>query len=385
VRTGWQEKKLGDVLTLEYGKPLPPAARDANGNYAVYGANGVKDRSNQFYAERPSIIVGRKGSAGEITLTEDKFWPLDVTYFVAFDDSKYDLRFLYHLLSLQGLTRLAKGVKPGINRNDVYGKIVHVPPLHEQQRIVAILNEAFVGLATVTANAEKNLENARDLFDSSLNSVFQRKGDLVALSALASDITDGDHMPPPKAEEGVPFITISNIKKDTHEIDFSNTFKVPESYYAKLKSNRKPQRGDVLYTVTGSLGIPVVVASDHKFCFQRHVGLIRPMEGVNSKWLYYALRSKLAFDQAAAGATGTAQKTVSLKLLRSIQLPRMSPAAQEAAMAKLDSMYDVMQRLAAGYHRKVHAVAELKQSILQRAFSGELTSPPSQAIREAAE
>ena len=69
----WQEKKLGDVLTLEYGKPLPPAERKATGKYAVYGANGVKDRSDRFYGDKPSIIVGRKGSAGKITLTEDKF------------------------------------------------------------------------------------------------------------------------------------------------------------------------------------------------------------------------------------------------------------------------------------------------------------------------
>jgi type I restriction enzyme, S subunit len=352
----WQEKKLGDVLALEYGKPLAPGERHPEGKYAVYGANGIKDWSNKFFVNRPSIIVGRKGSAGEITLTEDKFWPLDVTYFVTFDDAKYDLQFLYHLLSSQELTKLAKGVKPGINRNEVYAKTVRVPPLPEQQRIVAILDEAFAGLATATANAERNLKNARELFESYLNSAFQGAGDLVALSTLASEVTDGDHMPPPKSEEGIPFITISNINKDTHEIEFSDTFKVPEAYYAGLKDNRTPRRGDVLYTVTGSFGIPVVVNSDKKFCFQRHIGLVRPKAGVVSKWLYYALRSKLAFDQADTGATGTAQKTVSLKLLRSIRLPRMSSSAQEAVMARLDSADDVSQQLEAIYRRRIDAV-----------------------------
>jgi type I restriction enzyme S subunit len=90
---------------------------------------------------------------------------------------------------------------------------IPIPPLPEQQRIVAILDEVFAGLATATANAEKNLKNARELFDSYLNSIFQDTTDLVALSTLALDITDGDHMPPPKAKEGVPFITISNIKR----------------------------------------------------------------------------------------------------------------------------------------------------------------------------
>ena len=172
MRAGWQEKRLGEVLTLEYGKPLPAEARDRSGKYAVYGANGIKDRSNKFYCDKPSIIVGRKGSAGELTLTEDKFWPLDVTYFVTFDDLKYDLRFFFYLLSIQELTKLAKGVKPGINRKEVYAKTVRVPPLPEQQRIVAILDEALVGLAAAITRAEKNIKNARELFDSHLNSIF---------------------------------------------------------------------------------------------------------------------------------------------------------------------------------------------------------------------
>ena len=76
----WQEKSLRDVLRLEYGKPLDSADRKADGLYPVYGANGVKDRTDKFYFDRPSIIVGRKGSAGEVNLAHEKFWPLDVSY-----------------------------------------------------------------------------------------------------------------------------------------------------------------------------------------------------------------------------------------------------------------------------------------------------------------
>ena len=76
----WQVKKLGEVIKLEYGKPLPPDLRNPSGAYPVYGANGIKDRTDQYYIDRPSIVIGRKGSAGEINLTESKFWPLDVTY-----------------------------------------------------------------------------------------------------------------------------------------------------------------------------------------------------------------------------------------------------------------------------------------------------------------
>jgi len=65
MKAGWQTKKLGELIRLEYGKPLPHEKRKADGKYPVYGANGEKDRTDEFYFNKPSIIVGRKGSAGE--------------------------------------------------------------------------------------------------------------------------------------------------------------------------------------------------------------------------------------------------------------------------------------------------------------------------------
>ena len=177
MKKGWETKKLVEVIQLEYGKPLDPAQRNPNGRYPAYGANGIKARTDKFYRDNASIVVGRKGSAGEITLTEEKFWPLDVTYFVEFDRQRHDLRFLYYLLLTLDLPSLAKGVKPGINRNEVYALSVHVPPLHEQQRIANILDQAFAGIATAKANAEKNLQNARALFESHLQSVFTERGE----------------------------------------------------------------------------------------------------------------------------------------------------------------------------------------------------------------
>jgi len=197
---------------------------------------------------------------------------------------------------------------------------------------------------------------------------------LVPLSELTTSITDGDHSAPPKSGEGIPFITISKINKKTREIDFSDTFRVPEDYFNGLKDNRKPKYGDVLYTVTGSYGIPVKVPEDKKFCFQRHIGLLRPKPNINSSWLYYGLLSPLAFQQASAGATGTAQKTVSLSVLRNICIPKMRQQDQDFVVKHLDHKWEKTQRLETLYQKKLTALTELKQSILQKAFSGELTA-----------
>jgi type I restriction enzyme, S subunit len=199
----------------------------------------------------------------------------------------------------------------------------------DQQRIAGILDEAFEGVATANADVEKNLQNARALFESHLQSVFTRRSDEVILSDLATDITDGDHTPPPKAPSGIPFITISDIVKRTREIDFSNTFTVPTDYFQNLKPNKKPRVGDVLYTVTGAtLGIPVLVKEQRDFCFQRHIGLIRPKPDTDSAWLTYALLSPQVFSQATVGSTGAAQKTVSLGVLRSLKVPKIVSRAK---------------------------------------------------------
>jgi type I restriction enzyme S subunit len=273
------------------------------------------------------------------------------------------------------LSRASGATAQGIRQSELRHVVIPVPPLPEQQRIVALLDEAFAGLATAKANAEQNLQNARALFESHLQSVFANQwltGELVTLREFATDITDGDHLPPPKSSTGVPFITIGNILKETREIDFTDTFMVPRAYFDALKPHKKPRQGDVLYTVTGSFGIPVIVRNDAEFCFQRHIGLVRPKPETSSSWLYYLLMSPQLHKQANDGATGTAQKTVSLTLLRSFVVPKVSSQQQKQAVEKLDALTEETQRLTRLYERKLAALEELKKSLLHQAFNGEL-------------
>ncbi|MEG3990255.1 restriction endonuclease subunit S [Microcoleus sp. S28C3] len=269
--------------------------------------------------------------------------------------------------------------------NRILANKICVPPILEQKRIVAILDEAFEGIDRAIANTEKNLANARELFESYLNTIFTQEDnewEWVSLSEITTDITDGDHQAPPKSEFGIPFITISNINKQNRQVDFSNTFKVPHEYFEKIKINRKPRKGDLLYTVTGSYGIPVIVDYDIDFCFQRHIGLIRPNSETNSKCLYYILLSRYLLNQADKCATGAAQKTVSLSGLRRFSVPKIPKQKQEIIVAKLDNLLEQITRLETIYSKKIAALNELKQSILQKAFTGELTADTSKTVKE---
>lgn len=169
---GWEEKTLGEILTLEYGKPLPDTKRSETGQYPVYGANGEKTRTNVFLYDERSIIVGRKGSAGEVNLTENKFWPLDVTYYVRTDNQKFNVDFLYNALKSLNLPKLAKGVKPGINRNEVYAIPIATPHISEQQSIVAKLDALSAETKKLEATYQQKLDDLEELKKSILQKAF---------------------------------------------------------------------------------------------------------------------------------------------------------------------------------------------------------------------
>lgn len=145
----------------------------------------------------------------------------------------------------------------------------------------------------------------------------------VKLADICKSISDGDHQAPPKSETGIPFVTISNIT-NTNQFDFTDTMHVPRDYYERLDDKRRPHVGDVLYSVVGSFGIPVLMTEEQKFVFQRHIAILHPdEEKVGPAFLYYTMLSRDFYMKADAVALGAAQRTVSLTALREmeIQLP----------------------------------------------------------------
>ena len=294
---------------------------------------------------------------------------------------RFDPDFFGHMLQDIEPMLMVSGVGSGgqteLNRRALAeGFVVAFPEsIPEQRRIVAVVDEAFAAIATARANTALCLRDAREIPVIHLQAVFAeawRSSPLGTLSDLASDITDGDHQPPPKAVSGIPFITITNIVKETRKIDFSDTFMVPPAYFQALKSGKRPRKGDVLYTVTGSFGIPVIVEERVEFCFQRHIALVRPRAGIDSTWLYYLLLSPQVFKQADDRATGTAQRTVSLKVLRSLEVPLVAPGLQQEIVAELDAINAETQMLSDIYQRKLLTLDELNQSLQHEAFAGAL-------------
>ncbi len=190
------------------------------------------------------------------------------------------------------------------------------------------------------------------------------KGELVKLDDICLSISDGDHLPPPKSVAGVPFVTISNIDS-YNQLDFSNTAFVPYEYYEKIDDKRKAQIGDILYSVVGSYGIPVLIKENRLFTFQRHIAILRPdPEKVCSSFLYYVMRSSGFYHRADNVAIGAAQKTITLTALRNMRI-EVPTIEEQQRIASILSRYD---DLIANYRQQIKLLEETAQRVYKEWF-----------------
>jgi type I restriction enzyme S subunit len=209
----WTLNKLGSLLTLEYGDNLPSDSREV-GEIPVFGSNGQVDTHSEPAINEPGIIMGRKGSIGEIEFSEHPFWPIDTTYYLTRNETDENLRFLYYLLQNIQLERLnAASAIPGLNRNDAYGLNALVPPLPEQRQI-----------ATVLYTVDRAIENAEKI-DEQLQRVKKGAAQELFTCGLNNEDTQSHHIGDfPQSWE---FDKISNLA----EIERGNTPRTSQDEY----------------------------------------------------------------------------------------------------------------------------------------------------------
>ena len=250
-------------------------------------------------------------------------------------------------------------------------KELDVPDIDEQKRVVAKIEELFSELDNGVETLKKTKQQLAVYRQAVLKEAFSSCTKTVTVESVCQHVTDGDHMPPPKTKDGIPFIMISNI--ENHIIDWSNTAFVGDEYYNNIDDKRRPSKGDVLYTVTGSYGIPVLIDFEKKFCFQRHIALLRPKNNINQKFLYYAMQEPGVYSQATKGATGTAQKTVGLAVLRKIQIPFCDDVDTQIEIVNdIEAKMSLCDSIEKTVDTALQQAEAMRQSILKKAFEGEL-------------
>jgi type I restriction enzyme S subunit len=192
------------------------------------------------------------------------------------------------------------------------------------------------------------------------------------LLGICSSIADGDHQAPPKADAGIPFITISAINDAVLHIERATRY-VPEAYYDELTETRKAREDDILFSVTGSVAIPALVTSPQRFVFQRHIALLRPNRDlVLPQFLYFRLLSEDVKRHCLKAATGTAQLTVSLGSLRAMTLRIPSIQEQTEINKRTQNLFTLADQLEAKLNTARKFIDRLTPALLAKAFRGEL-------------
>lgn len=274
----------------------------------------------------------------------------------------------------------------GFNKTDLAAIYVPLPPLPEQHRIVAKLDMLFAQLETIKnsmANIPLLLKDLRQQMltqavTGKLTEEWRKGKELdewkkILLNDICDSITDGDHQAPPQVNEGIPFLVISNVSKGYFEFEKVSRF-VSQEYYNSLKDTRKAKKGDILYTVTGSYGIPILVDFNKEFCFQRHIAILRPDNNkVYSNFIKILLQSDLIFTQARNVATGTAQLTVPLGGIKKFEVNLPTPKEQQEIVRRVESLFAKADTIEQQYKTLKVSIDTLPQAILHKAFKGELT------------
>lgn len=368
------EEKPGYVRFLQ----IRDFASDKNITY-------IPESKKNRICNEDDILIGRYGaSVGKILTNKAGAYNVALMKTIPNLDLLNRSWFYHYLISNEFQTSLlnvaSRSAQDGFSKDDIYSFSVPIPPLPEQQRIVSILDEAFDGIATAKANAEKNLQNARALFESHLQTVFSQRGEgwvEKTLEEACNKITDGTHHSPKiqfavRAPGLFPYVTSKNIRNNF--MDLSNISYIEHEFHKEVYARCKPSLGDVLLTKDGAgTGNVTLNTLDEPFSLLSSVCLMKTKpELLKPAFLCYYLQSQVGLNSIVGQMTGAAIKRIVLKDIKKAPVPFPSLHKQEAIVETFDSLLSETQRLESIYQQKLTALDELKKSLLDQAFSGKL-------------
>ena len=353
---GVEYHELGKIAEMRRGTSITKKNVCEGEIPVISGGREPAYYCDTFNREGATITVAGSGAgAGYV-----QYWDRPIFVCDAFSikgNERLSTKYLYYFLtSIQEFIYSTKkgGGVPHVHVSSIEHVQIPVPPLPVQSEIVRILDN-FTELTTELTAELTARKKQYEFYRDKLLTISNEQVAMCNLGDICESIADGDHMPPPKADTGIPFITISNITEQ-NKIDFSNTMFVPHAYYDSLAEKRKPQKGDILYTVVGSYGIPVCIEEDSEFVFQRHIAILRPKKQiVKPRYMFHAMQSSAFKAQAGKTAKGAAQKTIGLAALAAMKMPVPTLDVQNRLVNVLDNFDAICSDLKIGLPAEIEA------------------------------
>lgn len=406
MKQEWQTKPLGEVCVffngLWKGKRSPFVSVDVirNTNFTKEGVLDYSDiarlevETRQFVNRRlqyGDVILEKSGGGprqpvGRVALFDRSAGQFSFSNFTSAirvrDSQVLDFRFLHKFLFwtyISGVTEQMQTHSTGIRNLDfgAYKEIpIPLPPLSEQRRIVGILDAAFAAIAAAQANTEKNLQNARALFESHLNTVFSQKGDgwvekRLGECCVFENGDRGKNYPSRSAQtsSGIPFINAGHLFDSG--LDFESMNYIPRERFDRLGAG-KVKENDILFCLRGSLGKCASVGNLSEGAIASSLVIVRPMKEVSSDFLLSYFQTYQCAKMINKYKNGAAQPNLSANSLKSFLIHVPPLCDQRLIIDSLDALSAETRRLEGLYTRKQDRLSALKQSLLHAAFSGEL-------------
>jgi len=384
MKKGWQTKTLGDVCAVIAGQSPEGKFYNADGKGMPF-YQGKKDFGDKFIeapttwttqttkiAKEGDILMSVRAPVGPVNFATDEVCIGRGLAAIRSSDELNRNFLFYQLWHLQPEIAGREGaVFASINKAEIEALPIAYAPLAEQQRIVGLLDEAFEGLATAKANAEKNLQNARALFESHLQSVFTQRGP-GWVEKKVSEIAKHSlgKMLDKAKNKGEPQPYLRNINVRWFTFDLSDLLQMP--FLPTEAEKYTAIKGDVLICEGGYPGRAAIWDEDYPIYFQKALHRVRFHQPELNKWFVYYLSVQDSSGQLKEHFSGTGIQHFTGEVLARFKIPVPPLPELRQAVAKFDALSEETQHLARLYEQKLAALEALKKSLLHQAFTGKL-------------
>jgi type I restriction enzyme, S subunit len=403
MKNKWESVSLEDVCEFIDRRGVTPVKLGSefiSAGYRVISAKNIKRRQIDLAAGEhrfvdeftyrkwmkspllvDDVLLTSEAPLGELAyIAEQVEWCLGQRLFgIRTNKAKLYGRFLFYALQTNNVrdelhSRATGATAQGIRQAQLKRVAIDLPAVSEQRRIVGILDKAFEGIAAAKSNAEKNVQNARALFESHLQAIFTQRGDGWVETTIGQHIRFIDYRgkTPIKTQCGLRLITARNVKMGYIQ-ETPMEFIASESYDAWM-TRGIPKMGDVLFTTEAPLANVAQLDTEERVAFAQRVIIMQPDNNtLDCTFLKYLLLSSPVQKRIRDKGTGATVQGIKASLLKLIEISFPAQLAiQRHLVAKLDTLTQETKRLESLYQRKLTALDELKKSLLHQAFSGEL-------------
>ena len=364
----WIHTTLGELCKMYQPKTISAKEMVADGDYVVFGANGIIGKYDKYNHEEPQLLVTCRGATcGAVNVSKPYSWINGNAMVIQPDLEKVSLKYMEYLFrgGINLTTAITGAAQPQITRKSLEPIQFSYPPLAEQERIVAKLDAAFAEIDEAVEAVENKITEISSLYENAVTAEFisienplEKK-----LSDVCEKITDGTHQTPKYFDEGYIFLSSKNVT--SRKIDWENVRYIDEAQHIQMHKRIAPRIGDVLLAKNGTTGVAAIVDKDIVFDIYVSLAWLRSKGDVLPEYLLEFVNSKMAREQFTSRTKGIGVPNLHLQEIREviIQFPQ-DKEKQKLLIKKLKNIDDTCNRYKQINKQKHQNLISLKSAIL---------------------